>query len=118
MHKLLTASDGVALALQETVKARVGFTGQSGHHLPCTCKEGLSLALMQELQFKSWCFLDSQAVSITMCRLHMSMWKHTITEDSINGSESESDYISSSHIRLIRCLAVIGQASCTREHLV
>ena len=33
-------------------------------------------------------------------------------------SESESDHISSSHIRLIRCLAVIGQASCTREHLV
>ena len=33
-------------------------------------------------------------------------------------SESESGYISSSHIRLIRCLAVIGQASFTREHLV
>ena len=33
-------------------------------------------------------------------------------------SESVTDYISSSHIRLIRCLAVIGQASCTREHLV
>ena len=30
--------------------------------------------------------------------------------------EEESHYISSSHIRLIRCLAVIGQASCsTRE---
>ena len=35
-----------------------------------------------------------------------------------HGSESESGYISSSHIRLIRCLAVIGQASFTREHLV
>ena len=33
-------------------------------------------------------------------------------------SESESGYISSSHIRLIRCLAVIGQASFRREHLV
>ena len=33
-------------------------------------------------------------------------------------TESESGYISSSHIRLIRCLAVIGQASFTREHLV
>ena len=33
-------------------------------------------------------------------------------------AESESGYISSSHIRLIRCLAVIGQASFTREHLV
>ena len=31
---------------------------------------------------------------------------------------TESGYISSSHIRLIRCLAVIGQASFTREHLV
>ena len=33
-------------------------------------------------------------------------------------SESESDYIFSSHIRLIRCLTVIGQASRTRKHLV
>ena len=33
-------------------------------------------------------------------------------------SDSDSDYISSSHIRLIRCLAVIRQASCTRKHLV
>ena len=33
-------------------------------------------------------------------------------------TESESDCISSSHIRLIGCLAVIGQASCTSKQLV
>ena len=36
-------------------------------------------------------------------------WRHE--------SESDYNYISSSHIRLISCLAVNGQASCTRKHL-
>ena len=44
---------------------------------------------------------------------------HKLTlHEAASESESESGYISSSHIRLIRCLAVIGQASFTREHLV
>ena len=58
-----------------------GFTGQSGHFLPGTCKEGLSLAIMQELLFKLWCVLVFQAICIAM-----SMCMHTITEGSINGS--------------------------------
>ena len=61
--------------------------------------------------------LDSSAVPVEKCSAQ-SVASPASTYANQASSESESGYISSSHIRLIRCLAVIGQASFTREHLV
>ena len=51
--------------------------------------------------------LQAQKLSLEACRSA----RHAL-------DQIRSDFISSSHIRLIRCLAVIGQASCRIEHLV
>ena len=48
-----------------------------------------------------------------------SLFAHTSTGESLSSpSSSSSHYISSSHIGLIRCLAVAGQAGCIVVHFV
>ena len=64
---------------------------------------------------KSWIRADASGYAGLR---HATSSYYPTSGDEGTESESESGYISSSHIRLIRCLAVIGQASFTREHLV
>ena len=69
-----------------------------------------------DVDFKYLTLSSLQYSEVLYLNRRMGRYAHFCQASSKN--RIESGYISSSHIRLIRCLAVIGQASFTREHLV